>query len=96
MRTRFAPEPNGAMHLGHLRALQFSLQTAAFYGGTWSLRFDDSNPSTAGENYTMEMLEILSWLGHDPPKVTFTSSYFRLLHDLARYLIEVGLAYVCD
>lgn len=95
MRTRFPPEPNGALHLGHVRALHINFATAQYYSGKCGLRFDDSNPETAKRRYYDDINEVIAWLGYSPYTVTRTSQYFSELYEYALRLVACGTAYVC-
>lgn len=95
MLTRFPPEPNGSLHLGHVRAMNINFATAKFYSGECGLRFDDSNPDTAKQECYDNITEIINWLGYKPYKVTKTSNYFLKLLNCASQLINKGSAYVC-
>ncbi|KAK8407524.1 hypothetical protein O3P69_002223 [Scylla paramamosain] len=94
--TRFAPEPNGPLHLGHARAIHMNFSVARRYGGQCILRFDDTNPRTARQAYCDEGLEMVRWLGYSPASVSYTSDYFDdLLMLSACRLIVDGAAFVC-
>ncbi|XP_045130874.1 glutamine--tRNA ligase-like [Portunus trituberculatus] len=96
VRTRFAPEPNGPLHLGHARAIHMNFSVARRYGGQCILRLDDTNPRTAQQVYCDEALEMVRWLGYSPASVSYTSDYFDdLLMMCACRLILNGSAYVC-
>ena len=92
--TRFPPEPNGYLHLGHAQAIWLDFGTAAEYGGRCILRYDDTNPNNAKDEYIEAILEDTRWLGYEPSNITYASDYFEQLHDFAVHLIERGLAYV--
>lgn len=95
--TRFPPEPNGYLHIGHCKAIYINFETAAKYGGKTNLRFDDTNPVTEETEYVESIQKDIKWLGYEwegEPK--FTSDYFQELHDYAVKLINKGLAYVDD
>ena len=93
--TRFPPEPNGYLHIGHAKAMFVDFGMAARHGGDCYLRFDDTNPEAEKQEYIDHILEIVAWLGWAPAKVTYSSDYFDRLHALAVELIEGGNAYVC-
>ncbi|KAB7497842.1 putative glutamine--tRNA ligase [Armadillidium nasatum] len=93
--TRFPPEPNGHLHIGHVKALSINFNTALNYDGRCILRFDDTNPETANPQFYQEILEAIEWLGYKPYKITNTSDYFEDLFDMAFMLIKQNLAYVC-
>ncbi len=95
--TRFPPEPNGYLHIGHAKAICLNFGLAQEFGGVCHLRYDDTNPETEREEYVAKILELVQWLGFDPrPNVFFASDYFGALYDYANHLIRKGLAYVCD
>ncbi|KAG6484539.1 hypothetical protein ZIOFF_053058 [Zingiber officinale] len=92
--TRFPPEPNGYLHIGHAKALFIDFGLAKDRGGSCYLRFDDTNPEAEKKEYMDHNQEIIQWMGWQPFKVTHTSDYFQELYDLAVELIRRGLAYV--
>jgi glutaminyl-tRNA synthetase len=95
--TRFPPEPNGYLHIGHAKAILISYGIARDFGGRFHLRFDDTNPAAEETEYVEGMLEDLRWLGADwGEHLYFTSGYFQQLHDFAVELIRRGKAFVCD
>mmetsp|Transcript_53867 Transcript_53867/g.127166 ORF Transcript_53867/g.127166 Transcript_53867/m.127166 type:complete len:724 (+) Transcript_53867:16-2187(+) len=94
-RTRFPPEPNGYLHIGHAKAMGFNFGLAKSQGGDCVMRFDDTNPTAEKQEYIDSILGTVKFLGHTPLKITYTSDYFQTLHDLAIKLIQVGGAYVC-
>lgn len=95
-RTRFPPEPNGFLHIGHAKAMNFSFRMATESpGGTCFLRYDDTNPSAEKAEYIESIGENVAWLGHKPTETTFSSEYFPELYRLAQELIRRGKAYVC-
>lgn len=96
VRTRFPPEPNGYLHIGHAKALLADYAIAAEQGGSCTLRFDDTNPDTAAASYAAAIREDLEWLGVEAKSVRYASSYFDQLYDWACWLIVRGLAYVDD
>jgi len=93
--TRFPPEPNGYLHIGHAKAMRFSFTLAEDYGGNCYLRFDDTNPEKECEEYINSIKNSVSWLGYKPYKVTHTSDYFDKFYNWAIQLIKMGKAYVC-
>ena len=93
--TRFPPEPNGYLHIGHAKAMHFDFGVAAKFQGNTYLRFDDTNPAAEKQEYIDSILSSVSWLGHRPFKVTYSSDYFGQLHEFAVKLIKLGKAYVC-
>lgn len=92
--TRFPPEPNGYLHIGHAKAMFVSFGLAKERGGCCYLRFDDTNPEAEKKEYIDHIEEIVQWMGWKPFKVTYTSDYFQELYDLAVELIQRGHAYV--
>ncbi len=94
--TRFPPEPNGYLHIGHTKAIALSFGLAKEYGGVTHLRFDDTNPLTEDTSYVESIEEDIRWLGYDwGDRLHYTSDYFEQLYDWAVKLIEKGVAYVC-
>ena len=93
--TRFPPEPNRYLHIGHAKAMHFDFGVASKFGGNTYLRFDDTNPTAEKQEYIDSIISSVSWLGHRPFKVTYSSDYFCQLHELAVKLIKIGKAYVC-
>lgn len=94
--TRFPPEPNGFLHLGHAKAIHANYEVASKHGGLCILRLDDTNPSTEKKSYMSSIIENVVWLtGKPPAKVTYSSDYFETLYELALKLIRKGKAYVC-
>ncbi|HEY3488171.1 MAG TPA: glutamine--tRNA ligase, partial [Gammaproteobacteria bacterium] len=95
--TRFPPEPNGYLHIGHAKSICLNFGLAAESGGACNLRFDDTNPETESEEYIQSIQRDVEWLGfHWQGKVRFASDYFDQLHEWALYLIKQGKAYVCE
>ncbi|OAA70385.1 glutaminyl-tRNA synthetase [Cordyceps fumosorosea ARSEF 2679] len=93
--TRFPPEPNGYLHIGHAKAIAVNFGFAKYHGGVTYLRFDDTNPEKEEEKYFVAIQEVVKWLGFEPYKVTYSSDNFQKLYDLAEKLINIGKAYVC-
>ncbi|OSX69276.1 hypothetical protein BU14_1673s0001 [Porphyra umbilicalis] len=93
--TRFPPEPNGHLHVGHAKAMFLDFGVARKSGGTCILRFDDTNPTAEKVEYMASIQEMVGWLGHEPTRVTYSSDYFGRLYELAEELIDRGKAYVC-
>lgn len=93
--TRFPPEPNGYLHIGHSKAIAVNFGFARYYGGTCNLRFDDTNPEAEEEIYFIKIEEIVRWLGFDPARITYSSDCFDRLYELAEKLINADGAYVC-
>src|SRR5205823_9521952 len=97
VQTRFPPEPNGYLHIGHAKSICLNFGTAAKYGGKCNLRFDDSNPTKEDVEYVESIMEDVRWLGFDwEERCFYASDYFDQLHDWAIQLIKAGKAYVCD
>ncbi len=96
VQTRFPPEPNGYLHIGHAKAIQIDFSTAEKYGGVCNLRLDDTNPSKEDVEYVDAIKEDIQWLGYKWDKVLYASSYFDFIYECAVKLIETGKAYVCD
>lgn len=95
--TRFPPEPNGYLHIGHAKAICLDFGMAKEYGGRCHLRFDDTNPTKEDVEYVESIQEDIRWLGFDwGDHLFYASSYFQKLYDYAVELIEKDLAYVCD
>lgn len=93
--TRFPPEPNGLLHIGHAKALSVSGGIAEKLGGKLNLRMDDTNPENEDEYFTKMIIEIVDWLGYDyGGKVLYASDYFPTMYELAKKMIENDLAYV--
>ncbi len=97
VQTRFPPEPNGYLHIGHAKAICVDFGIAQEFGGVCNLRLDDTNPDTEEAEYVDSIVEDVRWLGYDPPMpVLHASDYFGQLYEWAEYLIGQGLAYVDD
>ncbi len=96
IQTRFPPEPNGYLHIGHTKAIWIGYSTAKKYGGLFNLRFDDTNPSKEGDEYVQAIQNDLAWLGVIPDKICFGSDYFGKCYEFAEKLILDGKAFVCD
>ncbi len=95
--TRFPPEPNGYLHIGHAMAFALDFQLAEEYGGICNLRFDDTNPTKEETEYVDAIKEDIQWLGFDwGDRLYFASDYFGTLYEYAIKLIQSGKAYVCD
>ena len=94
--TRFPPEPNAYLHIGHARAIITNFELAKSFGGYTNLRFDDTNPVKEGQEFVDGIIENLAWLGYEPQNVFFGSDYFEATYEKAVLLIKKGLAYVCD
>ena len=94
--TRFPPEPNAYLHIGHARAVVNDFELAASFGGYTNLRFDDTNPVNEGAEYVDAIISDLRWLGYEPKNIFFGSDYFEEQYNRAVLLIKKGLAYVDD
>ena len=95
--TRFPPEPNGYLHIGHAKAITISYETAKEFGGLYNLRFDDTNPVKEDTEYEEAIKRDIKWLGYDwEDRLYYASDYFDQLFEYALKLINNGLAYVCD
>ena len=95
--TRFPPEPNGYLHIGHCKALTIDFGTAEKYGGMCNLRMDDTNPAKEDEEYVDAIREDIHWLGFDwGDRFYYASDYFDKMYEFAVELIKKGLAYVCE
>lgn len=96
VQTRFPPEPNGYLHIGHAKAIYLDFGLAAEFGGKCNLRFDDTNPSKEETEYVESIMGDVQWLGFNWDGLYYASDYFQQLYDWAIQLIEAGKAYVCD
>jgi len=97
VQTRFPPEPNGYLHIGHVKAIAMDFGVADQFGGVCSLRFDDTNPAKEEEEYVDAIMEDIRWLGYDwEDRLFFASDYFGQLYDFALEMIKTGKAYVDD
>ncbi len=94
IQTRFPPEPNGYLHIGHAKAICMDFGIAERYGGVCNLRFDDTNPSKENNEYVENILNDIQWLGFHWGNVYYASDYFQQLWDFAVWLIKKGLAYI--
>ena len=94
--TRFPPEPNGHLHIGHAKAICLDFGIAHEYGGKCNLRFDDTNPIAEEEEFVDAIKEDVRWLGFEWDNLCFASDYFQQMYDLAVQLIEQGDAFICD
>jgi glutaminyl-tRNA synthetase len=94
--TRFPPEPNGYLHIGHAKSLYLNFGLAAEFGGKTNLRFDDTNPEKEETEYVDSIMETVQWLGYHWDAQFYASDYFPQLHAWAVQLIKSGKAYVCD
>jgi glutaminyl-tRNA synthetase len=96
VQTRFPPEPNGYLHIGHAKAIYLDFGLAAEFGGKCNLRFDDTNPSKEETEYVDSIMEDIRWLGYRWDALFYASDYFGQLYEWAIQLIKAGKAYVCD
>ena len=96
VQTRFPPEPNGYLHIGHAKAICIDFTTAEKYGGICNLRLDDTNPSKEDVEYVDAIKEDIEWLGFKWNECYYASSYFDFIYECAIKLIKDGKAYVCD
>ena len=94
IQTRFPPEPNGYLHIGHAKAICMDFGVAEHYNGVCNLRFDDTNPSKENNEYVENILNDISWLGFHWGNLYYASDYFQQLWDFAIWMIQKGLAYV--
>lgn len=94
--TRFPPEPNGYLHIGHAKSICLNFTTAQKYGGRCNLRYDDTNPVKEDVEYVDSIEEDIRWLGFNWDKKLWASSYFPKMYEAAETLIRQGDAYVCD
>jgi glutaminyl-tRNA synthetase len=96
VQTRFPPEPNGYLHIGHAKAICLDFGLAAEFGGKCNLRFDDTNPSKEETEYVESIMEDIEWLGFKWDGLYYASDYFQQLYEWAIRLIKAGKAFVCD
>ena len=97
VRTRFPPEPNGYLHVGHAKSIMLNFGLAEEFGGECNLRFDDTNPAKEETEYVDAIIEDVKWLGGDfGDRIFYASDYFQQLYDWAIQLIKKGKAFVCD
>ncbi len=95
--TRFPPEPNGYLHIGHAKSICLNFGIAKDYSGTCNLRFDDTNPVTEEQEYINAIIDAVKWLGFDwQERMYYASDYFERFYEGAVFLIKKGRAYVCD
>lgn len=93
--TRFPPEPNGILHIGHAKAININFGYAAAFNGTCFLRYDDTNPEKEEEKFFVGIKDMVEWLGYKPDRITHSSDNFQQLYEWAVLLIRKGLAFVC-
>lgn len=96
IKTRFPPEPNGYLHIGHAKSICLNFTTADKYNGKCNLRFDDTNPVKEDTEYVESIMEDVKWLGFDWDELRFASDYFDTMYECAVKLIKNGKAFVCD
>lgn len=95
--TRFPPEPNGYLHIGHAKSICLNFGLADLYGGICNLRFDDTNPAKEDDEYVQAIIKDIKWLGFDwQDRLFYASDYFQKLYECAIKLIKKGKAYVCE
>lgn len=94
--TRFPPEPNGYLHIGHAKSICLNFSLADEFNGKTNLRFDDTNPIKEDTEYVESIKEDVKWLGFDWDNLFFASNYFDTMYEKAILLIKKGKAYVCD
>lgn len=95
VQTRFPPEPNGYLHIGHAKAITVNFGFAKSYGGLCNLRYDDTNPAKEEEQFFTSIRDMVKWLGFEPARITYSSDDFDRLYELAEELIRRGKGYVC-
>ena len=93
--TRFPPEPNGILHIGHAKAMRYNFTLAEDYGGVCYLRYDDTNPEKENITFMKNIENCVKWLGYKPWKITHASDNFQFLYDFAVELIKKDKAFVC-
>jgi glutaminyl-tRNA synthetase len=96
VQTRFPPEPNGYLHIGHAKAVHVDFGIAEEFGGVCNLRFDDTNPDTEDTEYVDAIIEDLAWIGYRVERALYASDYFEQIYQWAELLVTKGLAYVDD
>lgn len=96
VQTRFPPEPNGYLHIGHAKAIVVDFGIAGDFGGVCNLRLDDTNPDTEETEYVDSIVDDIAWLGYTPASVLYASDYFEQLYAWAELLVEAGKAFVDD
>ena len=96
VQTRFPPEPNGYLHIGHAKAITVDFGTAVEFGGVCNLRLDDTNPDTEETEFVDSIVADIEWLGFSPAQLLHASDYFGQLYEWAEHLVREGLAYVDD
>ena len=97
VQTRFPPEPNGYLHIGHAKSIILNSGLAKEYNGKFNLRFDDTNPTKEKTEFVESIIEDVKWLGADfEDRLFFASNYFQQMYECAVFLIKKGKAFVCD
>ncbi len=97
VQTRFPPEPNGYLHIGHAKSILLNYGLAKKYDGKFNMRFDDTNPTKEKSEFVQSILDDIHWLGADyEDRLFFASNYFEQMYDCAVLLIKKGKAFVCD
>ncbi len=97
VQTRFPPEPNGYLHIGHAKSILLNYGLAQKYGGKFNMRFDDTNPTKEKEEFVQSIIEDVKWMGADfEDRLFFASNYFQQMYECAILLIKKGKAFVCD
>ncbi len=97
VQTRFPPEPNGYLHIGHAKSILLNYGLAQKYGGKFNMRFDDTNPTKEKDEFVQSIIEDVKWLGADfEDRLFFASNYFQQMYECALLLIKKGKAFVCD
>jgi len=96
IQTRFPPEPNGYLHIGHVKSMLVNFGTALKYGGKCNLFFDDTNPSKEKTEFVEAIKKDIEWIGYEWAKVVYASDFFDIIYDYAEKLIMDGKAFVCD
>lgn len=94
--TRFPPEPNGYLHLGHVKSIMLNSGLAEKFGGEFNFRFDDTNPEKETEEYVKSIIYDVNWLVGNVARTVWASDYFDIMYECAEHLIKKGLAYVDD
>lgn len=93
--TRFPPEPNGALHIGHAKSIVLNFELAKKYGGKCYLRMDDTNPDTENADFAIGIIAAVRWLGYEPDDINYASEYFPLFYSVATEMVLNDRAYVC-
>ena len=96
VQTRFPPEPNGYLHIGHAKSMFVNFGTAEKYGGKCNLFFDDTNPSKEKTEFVQAIRADIHWMGYEWAKEVYASDFFETIYEYALRLIREGKAYVCD